>query len=470
MATIGFYGATRQVTGSMYLFTTEEGYKILVDCGLSYEQGEEMETNARFPFNPEEIDLVVLTHAHIDHSGNLPTLVHMGYEGQILCTEPTAALTDILLSDSASIQGMKQKKRSRGNSKSSKAVNGYKRLYGHKQVMDAVDRLITWPFGKIFEIHPGLGILFRPAGHILGAASVEIHFTEGGVKKVAGFSGDLGSPNSQIVVDPEPLQHLDYLVMESTYGGRFRKDRNEGEEVLEKFITETCVSKPGRLIIPAFSVGRTQAILYTIHKLFEKGRIPRGIRVFTDSKMGMFSTGIHLRFVEYLNSDAQTFLKKHESLFSFPELFFIENEKGRQILDNHKEPCIIVSSAGMMEGGRIMEHVTNHIQNPGCTFLIAGFCAPGTLGDQLLQGNSEVHFKGKTRTVYARIASTDAFSAHPDHDGLTGYIRKTSELSSLKAIFLTHGEEEAIRVLKQHLEPDGIPITIPEKGEQIVLQ
>ena len=454
----------------MYLFTTDGGYKILVDCGLSYEEGDQIQQNSYFPFDPEDIDIVVLTHAHLDHSGNLPTLINQGFEGQILCTEPTAALTDILLSDSANIQGLKQKIQGKKRKKGKSSENNYIRLYGHKQVMDTMDRIITWPFNIQFEIHKGLSVVFKEAGHILGASSVEIHYTENKKSKVIGFTGDLGNKGSKIIVDPTPMSNLNYLVMESTYGGRYRNEFRRGEEVIESYIRATCIDQPGRLIIPAFSVGRTQAILFVIHKLFEEGKIPRGIRVFADSKMGMFSSGIHQRYSEYLNSEARDFLTDHDSLFRYPELFFIEDDDDRKILENHYEPCIIVSSAGMMEGGRIREHVTNNIQNPACTFLIAGFCAPGTLGDQLLKGNSDVYMKGKSKTVYAKIASTDAFSGHPDHNGLIEYFAQVRKNSALETIFITHGEEDSMNFLKEHLEREGAKVTMPVKGEEIQLR
>lgn len=453
----------------MFLFTTSHGYKILVDCGLNYEQGVELEENARFHFNPEEIDLVVLSHAHLDHSGNLPTLVNAGYEGQILCTEPTAALADILLSDSANIQGLHQKIRAKRKKRRGSDSKSGKRLYGHKQVLDTSERFITWPFNKPFEIHDELTITLKPAGHILGAASVVISYQENGESRKIGFTGDLGSKDSKIVVDPEPMEDLDYLVTESTYGGRFRRDERPGTEILKEYVLKSCVEQPGRLIIPAFSVGRTQAVLFTLHQLFESGEIPRGIRVFADSKMGMFSTGIHNRFSDYLNAESKEFLKQHDSMFRFPELYFIEDDADRKVLEEHFEPYIIVSSAGMLEGGRIREHLTNNIQNPACTFLIAGFCSPGTLGDQLLQGNHHIRVSGKDRTVYAKIESTDAFSAHPDHGSLMDYLGNVINNSKLREAFLVHGEPFSIEQISKELEGKIPVLNSPAYGEKFIL-
>ncbi len=450
---LGFYGAARQVTGSMYLLRLETGYNVLIDCGLNYEKDVPREDNAKFPFDPEDIDLVLLTHAHIDHSGNLPTLYANGFEGKILCTEPTAALVDILLTDSANIEANRVNKKR-------KKKEATRRLFGHKQVMDVVDNIVTVTFNAPFEVNQHLTVEFVPAGHILGAASIRIQVTENGKTKVLGFTGDLGKSDAKVVVRPAPLKGLDYLVMEGTYGSRFHKEQRSPEETLIEYVTKTCIDQPGRLIIPAFSVGRTQAILFTLNKLFREQRL-KPIRVFTDSPLGISSGAIHEDFVEYLNLESRKFVSEYRDLFKFPQLDIIEDKEDEESMQRYYEPSIIVSSAGMLDGGRIQRHIANNIQNPLCTILIAGYCTPGSLGADLLEGRRSVRIKKHDREVYATISSTDVFSAHPDQTELQSYFQEVNQNSALKKVFLSHGEESSLLLLKDVLSSDYETIEVP---------
>lgn len=456
-----FYGAARQVTGSMYLLQLKSGYSILVDCGLNYEPDFDRENNARFPFDPKQIDLVVLTHAHIDHSGNLPTLFAKGFNGHVLCTEPTLALSRILLNDSANIEASRVRKKR-------KKKLPTRRLFGHKEVMDVVEHMVTIPFNKPFEINKDVSVEFIPAGHILGAASVVFSVQENGKEKRLGFTGDLGKTNAQIIVPPQPMKDLDFLVMEGTYGARLHREERSAEETLMEYIQSTCIDQSGRLLIPAFSVGRTQAILYTLNKLYRAGKIP-GIRVFTDSPLGINSGNIHDNFADYLNSEATEFVDEYRDLFRFKQLDIVEDKEDEENMQRTYEPSIIVSSAGMLDGGRIQRHVANNIQNPKCTILIAGYCTPGTLGAQLLEGHKTVRVNRFDRNVYARIASTDVFSAHPDQTELVSYFKKVNAQSNLKHVFLAHGEEESLNVLQSVLVADYKDIDIPSLGESYTL-
>ena len=457
---ISFLGATRQVTGSMHLLTLNSGYKILIDCGLSYERGDAIELNDSFPFEPSSINLLVLTHAHIDHSGNIPTLIKRGYHGQVLCTEPTAALAENLLRDSVNVQLAESKSKGKNNrhGKNKPIV-----LYGQQQVEAALDRLVTLPFKKIFKVNDEASITFYPAGHILGAASVLVEVNESGVTKRIGFTGDLGKLHSKIVVDSEPMPDLDYLVCESTYGSRLHSITLPAQEELYKYVKKNCIDSPGKLVIPAFSVGRTQAILFTLNQLYVEGKL-NGIKIFTDSPLGIISTKVHEKYEAYLNEESKEFARKHGDLFDFPNLLVIQTESDQKQMAYHSGPSIIVSSAGMVEGGRIQEHVRNNIQNPLCTILIAGYCAEGTFGHRLLQGQSTIKIKNKDRPVYARVASTDVFSAHPDRDGLFKYI-SASQTGKLKRLFLVHGEEKNTEEFKNFLTERGVEnVTIPYKS------
>ncbi|MCB9251108.1 MAG: MBL fold metallo-hydrolase [Flavobacteriales bacterium] len=456
---LNFWGAAKQVTGSMHQLVLKSGYNVLIDCGLQYERGDSLEVNHDLPVNPKEVDLILLTHAHIDHSGNIPTFIKKGYDGNIICTEPTYALAESLLSDSVNVQLAESKP---GKNKR-KWVRHTSVLYGQKDVNHAMNKTLTYPFLKWFEVNEELRFMFYPAGHILGAASILLEIRERNTITRIGFTGDLGQINAKIVVDPMPMPELDYLVSESTYGNRLHKNEFSPEEELERYIQKNCINIRGRIVIPAFSVGRTQAILFTLNKLYRKG-ILKGIRVFTDSKLGIQSTKIHAAYDSYLNEEAKKFIEEYGSLFEFPELRVIQTESEQKEMAYHSGPSIIVSSAGMIEGGRIQQHIRNNIQNPMCTILIAGYCAKGTLGYRLLQGQNSVKIKNKEHAVFAKIRSTDVFSAHPDRTGLVDYI-KNSESGKLKKIFLVHGEAQNMTEFGEFLgEQINTEIVIPEKG------
>ncbi len=450
------WGAAKQVTGSMHLLELDSGYKILVDCGIDYEDKDNKTINSHFQFNPKDIDVLLVTHAHIDHSGNIPNLVKQGFKGEIICTEPTAFLLDKLWIDSVNIQNNNFNRRKTA------------RLYGFKEVKEANEQLLTVNFNQKFTLNSEVSCTFHEAGHIIGAASIRLEVTEGNSIQTIGFTGDLGNPGSKLIVDPEPMQGLNYLITETTYGNRQHKEKRSPEDVLIEYVTKTCVDQEGRLIIPAFSVGRTQAILFTLKKLFNTGMLPP-IRVFADSPLALASSNIHNRFSDYLNDEAKNNMLVDGSLFDFKSLYLVEDKSDVEDMELYRDSCIIVSSAGMLEGGRIQHHISDHIQNPSCTILIAGFCSPGTLGAQLLEGRSMIRVKGNDKYVYAKIDQTDVFSAHPDTDGLQDYFEAT-HTDQLTKIFFVHGEEESMYELKSLLSDDlQKKVVIPSKGESFQL-
>ncbi|MDX5321704.1 MAG: MBL fold metallo-hydrolase, partial [Bacteroidota bacterium] len=271
---IKFCGAARQVTGSMHLLELDNGYRVLIDCGLDYEQQREFHRGVKvqFPFDPSSIDLVILTHAHVDHSGNIPTLVRQGFGGKILCTPPTAELSGFLLLDSLKIMEMEMRRKEANRKKGKKGAN-YSSIYGYRDLMEAMDRIITLHFDQDFEVSEALTVRFQEAGHILGAASVKLTIREKGKTRVIGFTGDLGNYQSKLMKDPTPFEGIDFLITESTYGGRIHQSKRNAEEELMHYIQETCIDQPGRLVIPAFSVGRTQAIIYALNELYVQGRL-----------------------------------------------------------------------------------------------------------------------------------------------------------------------------------------------------
>ena len=457
------WGAAQQVTGSMHLLQTDN-YNILVDCGLDYERDTWIEQNEAFPFSPADINLVILTHAHIDHSGNLPTLIRFGFEGQILCTPPTADLTELLLLDSVNIFLNKQRKKRRGKNGFS---DGPKPLYLQKHVMETVDRFVTVGFNKPFRINGQISLTFIPVGHLLGAAAVVLSVEEHGNRKTIAFSGDIGRKNYPVLRDPETLPQVDYLVCESTYGGRNHKFTQSVEELLTETVNEACVKSPGRLIIPAFSVGRTQALVYSLNRIFSKGLLPR-IQVFVDSPLAGYATDIFRKHHSLLNEEAQDFYKLLGDEFEFENLDYIQDMNASKAISNYYEPCIIISSAGMLEGGRIQDHLYYNISNYYCTILFIGYCAKGTLGHRLLRGDPVINLRHRELSVFVTIKQTDLFSGHGDQNDLINFV-KQQDPKKVKKIFLVHGEISAMEDFKGALSDIDYDAVIAEKGKTYLL-
>ncbi|WP_338875945.1 MBL fold metallo-hydrolase [Spirosoma sp. SC4-14] len=479
---LSFLGAARQVTGSMYLLELEDDYRILIDCGSDmerpnsngqsglHEAAPTIPHRGFFPFEASSINVVLLTHAHVDHSGNLPNLYREGYEGQILCTEPTLALTNVLLKDAASLNqkrindlnvSKKQKVKER-------QVQMQKTLYLDKQVREAMENVVPIAFNRKFRLTSNVDVTFIPAGHLLGAAHIVINVFENGERKSICFSGDIGRKNYPLLVDPAPVPAVDYLVCESTYGNRLHENHMSPEDALADVIQRTCIDIPGRLIIPSFSVGRTQALLYTLNRLYTERNFPP-IRVFSDSPMAFESSKIYTQHIRMLNGEAKEFYEENEVLFDFQNFQFLESSKASKAVSDYAEPCIIISSSGMVQGGRVEHHVAQNISNPYSTILIIGYCAEGTLGWRLLNGQQTLSIKGKDHQVLANIEKIDVFSGHGDRNDLMSFVGKQSP-ETLKNIFLVHGEYESMESFKATLSEAGYPqVTIPKKGESFDL-
>ncbi|MEY4382559.1 MAG: hypothetical protein RI995_101 [Bacteroidota bacterium] len=466
-----FLGAARQVTGSMFLLELDD-YKILIDCGTDMERSidysQPIESNKSFfPFEASSINLLVLTHAHIDHTGNIPMLYREGFEGQILCTSPTAELTEILLYDSASLNLRKLKAAQGDSRKKQKKLDNLLRkgdLYLNKDVDEAIKNFVCINFHRKFQIIDNVWITFIPAGHLLGAAHAVFQIKEGDETKSICFSGDIGRKDYPLHVNPETIPAVDYLVCESTYGNRLHEDQDSPVHSLGKIIRETCIDKPGRLIIPAFSVGRTQAVLFTLNQLIEEHNLPP-IKVFTDSPLGRSSTKIYSKYLSFLNSEAREFAKEYDELFDFENLVFLQTEKESEAIKNYREPCIIISSSGMISGGRVEQHIANNIENQYCTILLIGYAAEGTLGRELLSGLKSLKIKTKEYRVNAQIRKIDVFSGHADQNGLLNFV-KSQNPEKVKKIFLSHGEEQSMLDFKELLGQIGYnDVILPEKNQ-----
>ncbi len=473
-----FWGAAKQVTGSMYLLELSDDYRILIDCGTDmdrkiYDEGEETKKSefGFFPFDASTINLVVLTHAHIDHSGNIPMLYQEGFEGQVLCTSATYELAELLLYDSAHLHARRLKAAQGDSKKSQKKMNHILKrgdIYLEKQVKDSLENFVTIQFNKKFKIIDGLNVTFIPAGHLLGAAHVVFDIFENGNKKSICFSGDLGRKNYPLHTDPESVPEVDYLICETTYGARLHEDKMLPEDALADVIQRTCIDIPGRMIVPSFSVGRTQTLLYTLNRLYtERGFQP--IKVFSDSPLAKASTRVYQKNLGLLNNEAKAYQKENESLFDFENLQYVESEKASKAIDNYREPCIIVSSSGMIQGGRVEYHIAQNIGNPYCTILLIGYASEGTLGHRLMNGQKTINIKGKEVDVKANVEKIDVFSGHADQAGLLKFLNYQSK-DKLKKVFLVHGEEKSMEVFKELAESNGFKeVIIPEKGQSFQL-
>lgn len=462
----------------MFMLTLDGDYKVLIDCGFDFEreradwEGTEYtrERGFVFPFEVTEINLVLLTHAHVDHSGNIPNLIKEGYEGQILCTQATMELSALLLADSARIHKSRLNAiHGRGKRMKPSLLNKLTAdLYSEGHVKESLGRFVCLSFERRFKVHENLYVTFYPAGHLLGAASILVEARENGQWVRIGFSGDLGRHGYPLLNDPAPFPKVDFLVCESTYGNRRHQTTDPPEDVLLNVVKETLVDIPGRLIIPSFSVGRTQSLLYTLHKLQTEGRFPQ-IPVFTDSPMALKSSQIYERFRSQLNAGARDFYEENDSLFNFAGLTYVPDLEGSKALSNHYEPCIIISSSGMIQGGRIENHILKNLENPYCTIFMIGFSAEGTTGNLLMEGADKVVVKGKVLNVKAGIRRTDVFSGHADLDGLLRFVEQ-QEKEELKGLFLVHGEPSVMEDFRKTLHWQGYTqARIPEPGEQIEL-
>lgn len=463
-----FLGAAQQVTGSMYLLELNSGYKMIIDCGVNMERQDRSKPTFK-PFSfiePKEINMVLLTHAHIDHSGNIPNLYGMGYEGQVVCTTATYHLTKLLLHDSAvlnekrrkRIQDLKQKAPLKGARISTEG------LYGTKLADESTEHFFNIAFNQPFKLTDGVLLTFFPTGHLLGAANILLEIKENGETKKILFSGDIGRKNYPLLPGPQQLPQVDYMLCETTYACREHKAELAPETILEDVIVRTCVDKPGRLIIPAFSAGRTQTVLFLLNKLHQEGRLP-AIKVFVDSPLAIESTKAYQKFPKLLNAEAQQFLRENDELFDFDNLVYVKNPKESRALDNYSEPCIILSAAGMMEGGRIQHHIRQNISNIYCTVFIVGYNAEGTLGRQLMDKKKMVTIKDREYEVECNIEVTDAFSGHASHSELIDFVCQQDPMK-LKKLFLVHGEAENMAGFKAELETVGYSrIEIPSLGQ-----
>ena len=432
---VHFLGATRTTTGSMYLFEIN-GKRLLLECGLYQgHRDEAIERNCCFPFDPKQVDAVVLSHAHIDHCGNLPNLCKQGFEGNIYCTFATRDLASIMLVDSAEIQRSDAEFVSKKRAK--QGLPPVKPLYTAADADKAIRQFVGINYDRPFPVLDGVTVTFRDAGHILGSAQVVLDVREGAKKFRYLFSGDVGRGGDDILRDPEAVTDVDYLQIESTYGGREHTPKDNANELVAKLVNETLAQK-GKVIIPAFSVGRTQQIVYTLHQLTDAGQLPK-LPIFVDSPLSVNATEIFRLHPECFNDTVFKFLREKANPFGMENLTYIREVAHSMKLNDLKDSAIIISASGMAEAGRIRHHLKNNIGDPKNLILFIGYCAEHTLGAQIVAGKNTVNIFGLPVAVKARIASIDSFSGHADKNELRRYVEKIS--GDLKVISCIHGEE-----------------------------
>lgn len=465
---IKFIGATESVTGSKHLLTSDSKKKILLDCGLYQGLGKETDPlNRSLGVDPYEIDAVLLSHAHIDHSGNLPLLVKEGYGGKIICTPATEEVCKILLMDSANIHENDvyfiNKRRER------KGLEKIKPLYTIADAEKCLSLFHPIPVNTDVQIFDDVWVRFTEAGHILGSAitNLKLKRKNGEIVKLT-YSGDVGRYGDMLMKDPDPFPQADYLILESTYGNSLHDKQVDATNQLLEIVKNTCLIKKGRLIIPAFSLGRTQEIVYTLNKLFNQNKLPK-LPIYVDSPLSASATKVMRDHHYCLNEDVQKLMEHDPDPFGFDGLTYIRKAEESKLLNENKSPCIIISSSGMMDAGRIKHHLIHTLPNQKNTILISGYCSPGTLGGKLLDGANEVRVFGDMVPVKAEIKTITSFSAHADYSELLKFI-SCQDKSLLKNIFLVHGETEVKKGFKTILEKYGYSnILIPFKNESVKL-
>lgn len=484
---IAFHGAARTVTGSKHLVTLDNGKKVLLDCGMFQGLGRETDQlNREFGFEAREVDYLVLSHAHIDHSGLVPKLVKDGFRGKIFATSGTRDLCKVLLEDSAAIQKddahFENKKRQR------QGLPLIEPIYSIEDAHRAMDLFVEVPYGSFFEIEKGLEVLYTDAGHIIGSAAVSLRITEaatGGANAAGGtttgeakatigdkvthltFSGDVGRYKDLILTSPQPFPQADYILIESTYGNSLHEAIAPGVNAADQllgWIKHTCLEKKGKLIIPAFSVGRTQELLFMLNELELDSRLP-ALDYYVDSPLSYEATAVVKKHPENFNANIRKVLETDSDPFDFKGLKYIQDTEASKQLNDRSDPMVIISASGMADAGRVRHHIANNISESRNTILLVGYCEPRSLGGQLMNHAKKVHIFGDEYPVVAEVGSMRSMSAHGDYADLLHFL-SGQDVKQVRKIFIVHGEYPVQQGFRERLLNAGFArVEIPDLHE-----
>lgn len=454
-----FHGAARCVTGSMHRLDYTS-LSLLLDCGfVQGPRAESYRRNSTFPIRPKDIDAVLLSHAHIDHCGNLPNLLKQGFNGPIYCTPATRALTAVMLGDAAKIQAEDCEYLNAHRASGEPEIEP---LYGEGGVYRTLLKLRAIPYDTPTEVLPGVVVTFVDAGHLLGSAMIHVRMGEHSLT----YTGDLGRPGIPILRSPAPVPAADVVVCESTYGGKTHPPIDETAELLGDVVRRTA-SRGGKLIIPAFSVGRTQTVLYFLHQLLESRRIPR-LPIFVDSPMSIRATEVFRAHPECFDRPALELMRRHPDLFGDSHVQYTEKQHESVALNRFAGPCIIISASGMCEAGRVVHHLRHNIEDERATILLAGFQAEGTLGRRIVERRPTVRILGRECRLRAEVISLPGLSSHADHPGIVSALLPLRE--SVKKVRLVHGEPERAETMASGLKEAGFAdVDVPEPGDTMIV-
>ena len=458
-------GAARNVTGSMHLLSIN-GSNILLECGLFQgRRRESFKRNRNLPFDATTIDAMVLSHAHIDHSGNIPNLVLSGFRGNIHTTFATRDLCSIMLRDSGYI--MESDAHYLNRKLARRGLPPIEPIYNVEDATRSLKYFVSMSYHRHTWIAPGVKLTFYDAGHILGSALCVLDISENGRNYRLLFTGDLGRMGLPILRDPEAVPDVDYLITESTYGARLHGTPKEAEAELERVINQ-AVARGGKIIIPAFSVGRTQEIVYALHRLRLANRIPP-LPIFVDSPLSVNATEVFRIHPEYYDIETYDFMLEHRDPFGFDQIHYIRRVEDSKALHKRHEPMVIITASGMCESGRILHHLKNNIADSRNTVLFVGFQAAHTLGRRILDGHERVSIFGKKYSVKARVERIDGYSAHADRNELLSYMKQLNP-GSIRQAFVVHGDEENSLALAGGLRQLGMrKVKVPRLGDKVTL-
>jgi metallo-beta-lactamase family protein len=465
---IQFWGAAQTVTGSMHLLKAN-GQKVLLDCGLFQGRRKEaFERNRNFPFDPAEIDALIISHAHTDHIGNIPTLVRQGFNGPIYATPATRDLCEFMLKDSAHIQlndvEYVNKKRIR------EGKVPFEPLYTADDVLRTLSLFEEVNYQRSFTPVKGVQAFYRDAGHVLGSASITLDVDDRGRTKRLVFSGDIGRKNMPILRDPQPVDGADFMIMESTYGGRTHEPIEQSRQLVRELVNQ-AIAQRGKIIVPSFALGRTQEVIYALNQLTHTGEIPK-ISIYVDSPLAVNLTEVFKQHPDNYDQETKDFLADIVAPhpFGFEGVTYVRDVADSKALNDLDRPAIIISASGMCESGRVLHHLKHTIDNPRNTVVFVGYQAENTLGRKILDGQPAVSIYGEELPVRARVVKIGGMSAHADHPGLLTWLKQTQERNHLQKLFLVHGEIEGATALAQAARQQQVPqVFIPEPGQAFEL-